>query len=135
VTGAKKRRYPGANERKLIKACKAAFWIQDTDVAAIAALRQLAGELDALHKVRMEHDDLFGGTSSEIAGKVAYVEQTYQRFLKELGLTPKGFQELGFVTENREENPLDAIRANTVVQLAAVRTSDAEDRDASNSRG
>ena len=129
-----KRRYPAANERRLLKSVKAAYWLQDTDEAAIVALRQLAGELDALHKLRIASVDLFGQTSPDIASKVAYVQQTYQRGLDGLGLTPVGFQKLGFVMENREENPLDAIRAS-VTRLDVVRSSNAEDRDTENAGG
>ena len=121
----------GQTEKDLMSAVRKAYWLQDTDKGAIRALRNLAAEADALRRLKFENQQLFD-TVVDVAGKMTYVEQTYLRGLRELGLTPQGFKDLGFVMEQREENPLDAIRGS-VVHLDVVRTSEAEDRDTSNS--
>ena len=120
----------GQTEKDLMSAVRAAYWLRDTDKGAVRALRNLAAEADALRRLKLENNQLVS-TVVDVAGMMTYVEQTYLRGLRDLGLTPQGFQELGFVSETREENPLDAIRAS-VVQLDVVRTPDTEDRDTKN---
>ncbi len=115
----------------LVHSVKAAYWLSETDKGAIAAARTLAAEMDALVRSKQPHGELFD-TAAKRSSKLAYLEATLQRALNDLGLTPKGRSELGFIMDEREENPLDALRAD-VVPLEVVRASDAEDRDAADS--
>ena len=112
----------------LVHSIKAAYWLADTDAGAIQVARDLAAEIDALKRSPASQGELFDVVATR-SGKIAYVESNLHRMMTSLGLTPAGRKELGFVMDESEVNPLDDLRAD-VVQLAAVRPSDAEDRDA-----
>ncbi len=123
-----KRHRPGHREKMLVHSVKAAYWLTETDKGAVAAARSLAAEMDSLIRSRSPQAEMFEVAAAR-SGKLAYLESTLQRAMNDLGLTPKGRSELGFIMDEMEVNPLDDLRAD-VVQLEAVRSSDAEDRDA-----
>ena len=126
-----KRHRPGHTEKMLVHSVKAAYWLADSDAGAVQAARDLAAQMDVLKRsqasqlaLMVDHKEL-----AAIAGKIAYVESNLARLLNDLGLTPRGRRDLGFVADESEVNPLDSLRTGTVVELAAVRSPDATDRD------
>lgn len=125
---ATKRHRPGFTEKELVSSIKAAYWLSDSDRGAVQVARDLAAQIDALKQSQPPQGSLIDHQET-VAGKVAYVSAQLQRLLNDLGLTAKGRRDLGFSQDEREENPLDKLRG-TVVNLAAVRTPDAQDRDA-----
>ena len=125
-----KRHRPGHTEKMLVHSINAAYWLSDSDQGAIQVARDLAAQIDALKRSRSSQTTLLEDETVR-SGKIAYVSAQLQRLLNDLGLTARGRRDLGFVNDESEVNPLDQLRGS-VVHLAAVRPSDAEDRDAEN---
>ncbi len=123
---------PRQVEKDLVTSIKAAYWLADTDLGAVKVMRSLAKQIDVLERSSASQGTLLGDdAAAAIAGKITYVSGQLHRMMTDMGLTTQGRQNLGFVMDKREENPLDSLRAE-VVELAAVRSPDAEDRDAEN---
>ena len=89
----------GVHRRALIKAKKAAYWLEDSDAAAIRAAEDLADRLDDLRKASVRN--LGGATSSQEHWRASAVHARFLQSLEALRLTPSSRPE-GITTEDED---------------------------------
>lgn len=80
------RRGPGVHRRALTRAKQAAYWLEDSDLAAIRAAEDLADRLDDL---RRANEPTLGGQASSIDHwRASAVHSRFLQALEALRLTP-----------------------------------------------
>ena len=115
-----KRHTPRAIELSVIRAVKAAEWLEDSDGAVVRACRRLAETLDDLYLAQSQ-SQLMPSVQAELAGKTTYTMQTFLRALEQAGLTARARADLGYVHRDDPDDPLAEIQSivSNVVDLNA----------------